>query len=663
MTAKNLAAAALIGAWMLLTTGCGGSSSSSPSPQASSQTVGGSVTGLLGTLVLSNNGADALTVGADGAFVFATAVPAGGAYAVTVQAQPADQLCTVSDGAGTIAANNVTNVTVNCSALTRAVGGTVAGLAPSESVVLQNNSANDLVVNANGIFVFPVPVAQSGAYAVTVLAQPAGQTCSVSNGSGIAGGADITNVQLTCATNAYTVGGTVSGLSGTVVLQNNGADNLALTGNGSFTFATPVAEGGTYNATVLTQPATQTCAVTNGSGTVGGANITNVGLTCSNNSTTLTLSVSNMALSVTGLTEYGISGIPSSGSARSITVTNTGIDTAINMAVSLPTWPSGTTSSTNCGSTLTAGSSCTITITPGATASSDGTSPCSVGTAPLPGTIQVAGDNTNTVSSNAVVLSYGCVYQGGYVYAFDDTTPTSASVGGKVAATADQASEYPNGIVWSSNGSTGGGSGGSAFTDVSYDAIPGVDETSTPFSGSPSYASFSAGFASTYTNPNPFSAASFSSCDGSFDGPCNTNNIVAFYNEFITNNTAASGNASPFTASTGPTNASYYAAGLCKLTINSYSDWYLPAHCEMGYGSATSCGGAGSPAMQNMQSNLVDFNGLNLLGGIYWSSTQAAVSGASSAWVHLFAGGGGSLLVNVSKAQQAGVRCSRALVP
>ena len=36
----------------------------------------------------------------------------------------------------------------------------------------------------------------------------------------------------------YSVGGTVSGLSGTVVLQDNGSDNLSVSANGSFTFAT-----------------------------------------------------------------------------------------------------------------------------------------------------------------------------------------------------------------------------------------------------------------------------------------------------------------------------------------------------------------------------------------------------------------------------------------
>ena len=42
------------------------------------------------------------------------------------------------------------------------------------------------------------------------------------------------------------MGGTVSGLSGTVVLQDNGGDDLTVTANGSFTFATTVASGAAY---------------------------------------------------------------------------------------------------------------------------------------------------------------------------------------------------------------------------------------------------------------------------------------------------------------------------------------------------------------------------------------------------------------------------------
>jgi Beta-propeller repeat len=65
----------------------------------------------------------------------------------------------------------------------------------------------------------------------------------------------------------FTVGGAVTGLSGTVVLQNNGGDNLSLSANGNFTFATKLAKDATYAVTVLTQPTGQICTVSSGSGT------------------------------------------------------------------------------------------------------------------------------------------------------------------------------------------------------------------------------------------------------------------------------------------------------------------------------------------------------------------------------------------------------------
>ena len=43
-----------------------------------------------------------------------------------------------------------------------------------------------------------------------------------------------------------------------MVLQDNGADNLTLTANGPFTFATRLAPGAAYAVTVKTNPAGQT---------------------------------------------------------------------------------------------------------------------------------------------------------------------------------------------------------------------------------------------------------------------------------------------------------------------------------------------------------------------------------------------------------------------
>ncbi len=76
-----------------------------------------------------------------------------------------------------------------------------------------------------------------------------------------------------------TIGGTVSGLQSTVVLQDNGIDPLTITQNGAFTFALSIANGQPYAVTVATQPSGQTCEVTNGSGSAT-ANVTNVAVTC-----------------------------------------------------------------------------------------------------------------------------------------------------------------------------------------------------------------------------------------------------------------------------------------------------------------------------------------------------------------------------------------------
>ncbi len=78
----------------------------------------------------------------------------------------------------------------------------------------------------------------------------------------------------------YTVGGAVAGLSGTVVLQNNGADSLILSTSGAFTFPNALVAGAGYTVTVLTQPSGQNCSVGNGSGTIVNANVGNVSVTC-----------------------------------------------------------------------------------------------------------------------------------------------------------------------------------------------------------------------------------------------------------------------------------------------------------------------------------------------------------------------------------------------
>jgi subtilisin family serine protease len=256
---------------------------------ATTYTVGGTVSGLTGTgLVLKLNGGSDLSVSANGAFTFAGGLTTGTAYAVTVGTQPTGQVCTVANGTGTIASANVTNVAVTCAvAATYTVGGTVGGLTGT-GLKLKLNGGSDLSISANGAFTFPGGLTTGTAYAVTVGTQPSGQTCTVANGSGTIGSANVTNVTVTCssASTTYTVGGRVRGMTGSgLVLQLNGSTTLPMSANGLFVFTGGLPDGTAYAVTVATQPTStppQACTVANGSGTIAGANVTNVEVTCAN---------------------------------------------------------------------------------------------------------------------------------------------------------------------------------------------------------------------------------------------------------------------------------------------------------------------------------------------------------------------------------------------
>jgi hypothetical protein len=213
-----------------------------------------------------------------------SATASGGAWTLTglTALTAGQQVAARATAAGKAESELSAQVTVLA---TLTIGGTVYGLEGS-GLVLQNNAGDDLSINNNGEFTFSTPLIDGSGYAVSVKAQPSdpAQTCTVNNGAGTLSGVDVTNVSVTCSTETFTVGGTVSGLEGSgLVLQNNGADDRSISGNGEFTFSTPVADGSGYSVTVKTPPSNpgQSCIVSNGAGTVDGANVTDVDVTCS----------------------------------------------------------------------------------------------------------------------------------------------------------------------------------------------------------------------------------------------------------------------------------------------------------------------------------------------------------------------------------------------
>lgn len=159
------------------------------------------------------------------------------------------------------------------------IGGTVSGLSGGQ-LVLTNNGGDPLTVTTSGAFTFALKVAPFSAYSVAVQTQPAGAVCTVTAGGAGKAATTVTSVQITCVSDV-TVGGTVSGLNGgIVVLQNNKTDDLAVGADGSFTFAQKIHDGGAYAVTVKTPPSGELCAVTNASGTASGP-VTSVRVICS----------------------------------------------------------------------------------------------------------------------------------------------------------------------------------------------------------------------------------------------------------------------------------------------------------------------------------------------------------------------------------------------
>jgi hypothetical protein len=244
-------------------------------------TIGGTVSGLVAnsSVILQDNGGDSLTITANGAFTFKTAVTGADVYAVTVVTQPVNpnQICTVTQGSG-VASANVTSVAVNC-VLSYSIGGTVTGLVGTGLILVNSSDSEQLPIsaaNGNQPFTFKNLVPTGTAYAVTIFAEPTlpTQACVVTTGTGSGTAtANVTSVAIVCPAVTYSVGGTVVGLAGvppnngpltdgSFILQNNLGNTLTITENGPFTFATQEALNDQFEITVFHTASTQNQACT-----------------------------------------------------------------------------------------------------------------------------------------------------------------------------------------------------------------------------------------------------------------------------------------------------------------------------------------------------------------------------------------------------------------
>jgi hypothetical protein len=184
-------------------------------------------------------------------------------------------------GGGGGAAAPAADPTGNSASYTVSV--TVSNLQPGTSLTLLDDNQDSLTVSANGTVAFATSLANGSLYSVSVATQPTGQTCSVSQGSGTVSGSNVT-VAISCAAVFYSVSATVTGLTGSgLVLELNGSQDQTVAADGTVTFPNGVLMGAAYAVTVKSQPKTrrEICGVSNGSGTIGQANVTGVAVNCS----------------------------------------------------------------------------------------------------------------------------------------------------------------------------------------------------------------------------------------------------------------------------------------------------------------------------------------------------------------------------------------------
>jgi sugar lactone lactonase YvrE len=262
-------------------------------------TLGGSIGGLGGASGLTLvNGTETLPIAANAtSFTLATKLAQGTNYDITVGTQPVGLICTVSsNGKGVVGSNAISNVAVNCGANSFTLGGTVAGLGNATGLQLSNGGQLLSIAPNQSSFVFANGLSPGASYSVTVQTQPAGLTCSVAGGAGTMGTAAVSNVAVTCAGNSYTLGGSVTGLSGGSLLLISGGQSVSVAaGASSFVFPNAVAVGSAYNVAVQTAPANLSCSVSNATGTITTGPVSNVAVTCVVNSYTVGGSVAGLS--------------------------------------------------------------------------------------------------------------------------------------------------------------------------------------------------------------------------------------------------------------------------------------------------------------------------------------------------------------------------------
>lgn len=143
-------------------------------------------------------------------------------------------------------------------------------------------------------FTFANRLGYGDAFNISIKKDPAHQTCGVNpqfprSVSGTGGELTQINARFVCVVNAYNIGGKIIGLTaantGLQLTNGSSGGSIVPTADATgaaFEYIMPlkVEYGVTYGVTIVTQPVGRFCTVSNPTGTMGDAAVTNIDVTC-----------------------------------------------------------------------------------------------------------------------------------------------------------------------------------------------------------------------------------------------------------------------------------------------------------------------------------------------------------------------------------------------
>jgi large repetitive protein len=253
-------------------------------------------------LKLTQGGSEVLSVppqaGGEARTEFATAVASGDAFDVAITTQPTGQTCRIEGEKGFVGGGDVTSVLVNCAPNEYSIGGSVQGLL-GQGLVLTDELGQLVSLSSSGDFALPTPRAFGAPYNVTITSQPKkpSQTCVLESGSGTTPAQDVASLSIRCTTQEFLLGGTVSGLAaGNSLRLVNGTAEVAIGGNGAFSFPKAMASGASYEVRVkaLDGAIAQTCTVSKATGVIDDQPVSDVLVDCTTTSFTLAATVTGL---------------------------------------------------------------------------------------------------------------------------------------------------------------------------------------------------------------------------------------------------------------------------------------------------------------------------------------------------------------------------------